>query len=58
METKDIASITNRSIDSVFVTIHRINKKLNLVNKKDLTETLKEVVYNKSSTIKIKEIDS
>lgn len=58
METKDIASITNRSIDSVFVTIHRINKKLNLVNKKDLTETLKEVVLNKSSTIKIKEIDS
>ncbi|MBF6598632.1 MAG: sigma-70 family RNA polymerase sigma factor [Fermentimonas sp.] len=46
METKDIASITNRTIDSVFVSIHRINKKLNLNNKKKLTETLKEVIFN------------
>lgn len=46
METKDIASITNRSIDSVFVTIHRINRKLNLNSKKDLIESLKEAVLN------------
>ncbi len=44
METKDIASITNRTMDSVFVTIHRINKKLDFLNKKELVDTLKEVV--------------
>ena len=46
METKDIATITNRTPDSVFVTIHRINKKLNILNKKELLDTLKEVVNN------------
>ncbi len=44
MDTKDIASITNRTLDSVFVTIHRINKKLDIVNKKHLVDTLKELV--------------
>ena len=58
METKDIASITNRTIDSVFVTIHRINKKLNLTNKKDLIETLKEIVLKKSSMQMFEEFDS
>ena len=47
METKNIASITNRTVDSVFVTIHRINKKLNFLNKKDLMDNLKEVVFSK-----------
>lgn len=47
METKDIAAITNRTIDSVFVTIHRINKKLNIGSKKELILTLKEIVFSK-----------
>ena len=44
IDSKDIASITNRTIDSVFVTIHRINKKLDFINKKQLIDTLKELV--------------
>ena len=44
MESKDIASITNRTLDSVFVTIHRINKKLDIINKKQLVDTLKDLV--------------
>lgn len=44
MDSKDIASITNRTLDAVFVTIHRINKKLNILNKKQLVDTLKELV--------------
>lgn len=43
MDSKDIASITNRTLDSVFVTIHRINKKLDILNKKQLIDTLKEL---------------
>lgn len=44
MESQDIASITNRSLDAVFVTIHRINRKLDIVNKKCLVDILKQVV--------------
>lgn len=44
MDSKDIASITNRTLDAVFVTIHRINKKLDIINKKQLVDTLKELV--------------
>lgn len=44
MDSKDIASITNRTPDSVFVTIHRINKKLDLLNKKQLVDKLKELL--------------
>lgn len=44
MDSKDIASITNRTLDAVFVTIHRINRKLNILNKKQLVDTLKELV--------------
>lgn len=44
MDSKDIASITNRTLDAIFVTIHRINKKLNIINKKQLVDTLKELV--------------
>jgi Bacterial regulatory proteins, luxR family. len=40
LDCKDIATITNRTIDSVYVTIHRINKKLNLTNKNDLIKSL------------------
>ena len=44
MDSKDIASITNRTLDAVFVTIHRINRKLNILNKKQLVDTLKDLV--------------
>jgi len=44
MDSKDIASITNRTLDAVFVTIHRINRKLDILNKKQLIDTLKELV--------------
>lgn len=44
MDSKDIASITNRTPDLVFVTIHRINKKLDLLNKKQLVDKLKELL--------------
>ncbi|WP_298653403.1 hypothetical protein [uncultured Proteiniphilum sp.] len=47
MDSKDIASITNRTLDAVFVTIHRINKKLDILNKKQLVDTLKELVNQK-----------
>lgn len=47
MDSKDIASITNRTLDAVFVTIHRINKKLDILNKKQLVDTLKELVNKK-----------
>ncbi len=44
LNSKDIATIMNRTIDAVFVTIHRINKKLNLLNKKQLVNTLKKLI--------------
>jgi DNA-binding CsgD family transcriptional regulator len=44
MDSKDIASITNRTLDAVFVTIHRINRKLDIINKKQLVDTLKDLV--------------
>lgn len=49
MDSKDIASITNRTLDAVFVTIHRINRKLDILNKKQLVDTLKELI-NKEDT--------
>lgn len=57
MDSKDIASITNRTLDSVFVTIHRINKKLDLLNKKQLVDTLKELI-DKKSVVKNITLDS
>ncbi len=59
MESKDIATITNRTLDSVFVTIHRINKKLDFLNKKELVDTLKEVVnkYGDDNNWLIEEFD-
>lgn len=46
LDSQDIASITNRSLDAVFVTIHRINRKLNFVNKKQLVSQLRELIDN------------
>lgn len=44
IESNDIASLTNRTMNSVFVTIHRINKKLNLMDKKELIKILRKIV--------------
>lgn len=48
MDSQDIATITNRSLDAVFVTIHRINKKLNIENKKLLISKLRDLISNES----------
>lgn len=47
MELTDIASVTNRSLNSVFVTIHRVNKKLNIPNKSELYRILQDIIANK-----------
>ena len=44
IESNDIASLTNRTMNSVFVTIHRINKKLNFMDKKELIDILRKIV--------------
>lgn len=46
MEFNDIAALTNRSLNSIFVTIHRINKKTNIPNKTELTNVLKKIINN------------
>lgn len=46
MELSDIATITNRSLNSVFVTVHRINKKTNINNKVELTKALRSLINN------------
>lgn len=47
IDTKDIGTITNRTLDSVFVTIHRINRKLNLENKKELICMMRNLLAEK-----------
>ena len=44
IDFNDIAKLTNRSLNSVFVTVHRINKKTNIPNKNELSRVLKEIV--------------
>mgnify|MGYP001325777450 CR=1 FL=1 len=46
MDLNDIATVTNRSLNSVFVTVHRINKKLDIPNKNELFRILKETINN------------
>ena len=46
LEMQDIAAITKRTLDAVFVAIHRINKKLNFKNKRQLIASLKELTKN------------
>src|SRR5690554_2171212 len=43
-DISEIALITNRTPESVSVTIHRINKKLDFMNRKELIDNLKELV--------------
>lgn len=53
VDTKEISTITNRSLDSVFVTIHRINKKLNLQNKKELVHLLEAILKEEQESIEL-----
>ena len=40
----DIAKLLNRTLNSVSVTIHRINRKLNLANRNELIQKIREVI--------------
>lgn len=44
LEINEIALFTNRTPESVSVTIHRINKKLDIMNRKELIDRLKELL--------------
>lgn len=44
LSLSEIATLTNRTLNSISVTIHRINKKLNLNNKNELVAKLQEIV--------------
>ncbi len=46
MELPDIAAVTNRSLNSVFVTVHRINRKLDIPNKTALQKVLQDIISN------------
>lgn len=46
MELPDIAAVTNRSLNSVFVTVHRINRKLDIPNKTALQKVLQDISSN------------
>lgn len=48
MDNNEIAFLTKRSLNAVFVSIHRINKKLNLKDRHALIEHLQATVYDKS----------
>lgn len=43
LSLNEIATLTNRTLNSVSVNIHRINKKLNLLNKNELITKLQEI---------------
>src|SRR5690554_5403386 len=49
LDISDIALVTNRTPESVSVTIHRINKKLDFMSRKELIDTLKEIVQDRDS---------
>ena len=44
MDLEDIAKTTDRTLNSVFVTIHRINKKTDIPNKNELVRILQETI--------------
>lgn len=44
LSSQDISTITRRSLNSIFVAIHRINKKLNFKDKKDLIKRLQVLI--------------
>lgn len=48
-EISEIALFTNRTPESVSVTIHRINKKLDFMNRKELIDNLKELVEDETN---------
>lgn len=49
LDIYEIALATNRTPESVSVTIHRINKKLGFMNRKELIDTLKDLVRDENS---------
>lgn len=53
INTKDIATLTNRTLDSIFVSIHRINKKLDLQNKKELIFTIKSLLMELEKSLQL-----
>lgn len=44
MDSNEISLLTKKSLNSIFVTIHRINKKLNIKDRKELVETLHRLI--------------
>ncbi|NLX80953.1 MAG: hypothetical protein GXZ03_05265 [Proteiniphilum sp.] len=50
MDLGDIATMTNRSLNSIFVTIHRINKKTDISNKNELTKVLQKLIMESRSS--------
>lgn len=44
LSINDIAKLLNRTLNSVSVTIHRINRKLNLANRNELIQKIREVI--------------
>ncbi len=48
MDNNEISLLTKKSLNSLFVTIHRINRKLNLKDRKELVDTLKRSIENKT----------
>lgn len=51
MDNNDIAFLTKKSLNSIFVTIHRINKKLKVKDRHELIELLQSAIYNKDDNI-------
>lgn len=49
LDSNEISLLTKKSLNSIFVTIHRINKKLNIKDRKDLVETLEKTIIEKSN---------
>lgn len=48
MDSNEISMLTKKSLNSIFVTIHRINKKLNIKDRKELVTALQKLINEKS----------
>ena len=45
MDSNEISLLTKKSLNSIFVAIHRINKKLDIKDRKELVDTLQKLIY-------------
>lgn len=45
MDSNEISMLTKKSLNSIFVTIHRINKKLNIKDRKELVDVLQKLIF-------------